>query len=140
MDDARRIEDARRRFGRSLIGYWRTAQGTFNGVMAQHWEFRPDGTGRFTDTGTFGYPETETQFEWRQLGDFEIELRLTEYVAHHPDYASELDDEEREWQAIRYDFVVVQHDCGTEVGLVGGLLSVDAPLGYSGPMAIAPGS
>lgn len=132
----RRIEDARRRFARSLVGYWITAQGTFNQVMAQHWEVCPDGTGRFTDRGPFGYPRAETCFEWRQAGDFTIELRLTKCVAHEPNFEAELDSDDSEWQTIRYGFVAVQTDCGFEVGLVGGILSINAPLGYSGPVNV----
>lgn len=107
-------------------------------VMGQYWEFRPDGTGQFTDTGTFGHTKCETRFEWRQVGDFEIELRITERVTDDPDDADEPDDEEWPWETIRYDFVIVRHDLGTEVALVGGLLSMDAPLGYSGPIVSAP--
>lgn len=125
-----RIDEARRRFARSLVGNWSTAQGTFSVVAGQQWEIRPDGSGRFTEIGPFGHKKAETQFEWRQRGDFEIELRLTEYVSHESSDTADLDDQDREWQVIRYDFVAVQHDCGMEVGLVGGLLSLDGPLSY----------
>jgi hypothetical protein len=143
MDDAQLIEDARRRFCRSLVGYWSAARGSFNMVMGQYWEFRPDGTGQFTDTGPFGHTKCETLFEWRQIGDFEIELRITKRTTDDPDDEpddGELDDEGWEWETIRYDFVVVRHDLGTEVALVGGLLSMDVPLSYSGPIVSSQGA
>lgn len=139
VEDAR-VQEARRRYARSLIGHWSTAQGTFDNVISQHWEFCPNGSGRFTDIGPFGYLRAETWFEWRQVGECEVELRITEHIAHHPDYAAELDDEERQWQVIRYDFVLVQHDMGRDVGLVGDLLSMNAPLKYCGSIASSVGA
>lgn len=118
MDAQERIEEARRRFGRSLVGLWSTAVGTFNMVMDQHWEIRPDGTGKFTDTGPFGYPRSETHFEWRQPAEGVFELRLIRYVALQPDYEAELDEDELQWQTIRYDFVVVGTEFGSEMGMV----------------------
>ena len=138
-----RIEEARRRFAQSLVGSWSTAQGTFDMVMAEHWEVRPDGTGRFTDTGPFGHPRSETRFEWRQGEPFVFELRLTEYVAISPDDDGELDDDDRKWKAVRYDFVEVPTDVGPLVGLIdatqvgakfAGFLMSLAPLAYSGPI------
>lgn len=138
-----RIEDARQQFARSLVGFWGTAQGTFDMVMGQHWEVRPDGTGRFTDTGPFGYAKSETRFEWRQSEPFVFELRLIEYVAQEPDDDTEFDDDDREWKAIRYDFAEVPTDVGPLVGLIdvtqvgakfGGFLTSLAPLAYSGPI------
>jgi hypothetical protein len=143
VDLAQKVEAARQQFARSLVGLWCTAQGTFNIVMAQHWVFRPDGTGSFTDTGPFGYPRSETEFEWRQAGDCLIELRLTAYTAFGEDYAADLDEDERDWQTIRYTFVPVETDFGTRVGLIdvaqvgkerGGFLNSLAPLEYNGPM------
>ena len=137
------IEESRRRFARSLVGRWSTAQGTFDTVMGQHWEIRPDGTGRFTYTGPFGHPRSETRFAWRQSEPFVFELRLTDYMALELDYASELDDEDRAWQAIRYDFVAVPTDSGLQVGLIdvaqagaelSGFLDSLAPLAYIGPV------
>ncbi len=142
-DPQSQIEESRRRFARSLVGCWSTAQGTFNGVMGQHWEVRPGGTGRFTDTGPFGNPSSETRFEWRQSEEFVFELRLIERIAHQPEYAYELDEEDWEWREIRYDFLAVPTDCGVEIGLVatakngsnfGGFFDSTAPLAYCGPV------
>ena len=136
-----KIQDARSKFAQSLVGRWSTAQGTFNAVMAQHWEIRPNGTGCYTDTGPFGAPRSEMRFEWRQSNHFVFELRLTEYLACHPDDAIELEDTDRNWRAIRYDFMIVTTDFGTHVGLIdvsqigmelAGFLDSLAPLVYIG--------
>jgi hypothetical protein len=141
VDDQQRIEEARRRFGQSLVGQWSTAVGTFNMVMDQHWEIRPDGTGKFTDTGPFGYPRSETHFEWRQPAEGVFELRLVKNIALQPGYEWELDEYERQWQTIRYDFVVVGTAFGDEIGMVdraqlgsehAGFLNSLAPLAYRG--------
>jgi hypothetical protein len=141
MENDPRIEDARQRFAHSLVGRWSTAQGTFDIVMGEHWEFREDGTGRMVNTGSFGSPRGETRFEWRQSGDFEIELKMGEYVPSYPDdvvKAEDYGDEdvEDDWFRFRYHFEIIEHDCGTEVGLIGigGFLTLDAPLSYCGPI------
>lgn len=143
LDVQLQIEEARRRFERSLVGCWITAQSTFNGMMAQFWEIHPDGTGRFTDTEPFGHPQSETRFEWRHAEPFAFDLRLTEYISHESDYADELSDEERAWRTIRYDFLAVPTDCGVQVGLVevtqageksGGFHLSLAPLSYCKPV------
>ena len=86
MDARERIEEARIRFARSLVGRWSTAVGTFGSVMDQIWEIYPNGTGTFTDNGPFGYPRSETHFEWRQPAESIFELRLVKYVALQPGY------------------------------------------------------
>lgn len=112
-------------------------------VMGQHWEIRADGTGKFIDTGTFGYPNSETEFEWQQVEDFVFTLRVTAFVAHEPRDMVHFDDEDREWTPIRYDFVPVNTDCGVTVGMIeasqrggefeGFFLSL-VPLSYRGPV------
>lgn len=128
VDDARdrlldpRIEQARARYARSLVGSWSTAQGTFGVMMAQHWEIRPDGSGRFIDTGYSATPSSETRFEWRQDQPFVFELRETEVVEYGPvdptdsDEGDETDDSP--WIAITYDFIVVRTDVGEQIGLI----------------------
>ena len=137
------IEAARRRFARSLVGRWSTAQGTFDVVMGQRWEIRADGTGRFVDTGPFGHPREETRFAWRQTDDFVFEMRLTERISSERD--DELDDEDRAWRAVRYGFVVVETDCAALIGLVGaapdgttygGFMDSMAPLAYTCPVNV----
>ncbi|MGL6073002.1 MAG: hypothetical protein ACRC8S_02450 [Fimbriiglobus sp.] len=137
-----RIEDARQQFARSLVGCWSSAQGTFDIVMGKYWEFHEDGTGRAVDTGCFGHPRGETRFEWRQSADFEIELKMGEYVPSHPDDAVEAEadeghddeEEEDEWLRYRYDFEIIEHDCGREVALVGIVEYFNTPLSYCGPI------
>ena len=136
------IEEARRKFASSLVGRWSSAPGTFGMVMCQVWVIRPDGTGQFTDSGPFGYPRSETRFEWRQTNDFVFEMRLTEYVELHADYAHDLDEEDREWRKIHYDFTETPVDFWTTVGLIDkaqvgeqrGFLNSFAPLVYSRPI------
>jgi hypothetical protein len=146
MDAEKWLEKSRRCFARSLVGRWSTAQGTFDVVMGQHWEIRPDGTGNFIVTGAFGHPRSETRFEWRQSEDFLFEIRLTECIAFHPDAAIELDDEDRAWKTIRYDFAITGSDFGFEVGLIDvaqagmkfeGFLYSLAPMAYRGPKSFA---
>jgi hypothetical protein len=120
-----RIEQARARYARSLVGSWSTAQGTFGVVMAQHWEIRPDGSGRFVDTGCFGTPTSETRFEWRQDQPFVFELRETELIEYGPGDPADSDegdegdeDDDSPWVAISYDFIVIRTDVGEQIGLI----------------------
>jgi hypothetical protein len=147
----RTIEESRARFARSLVGRWSTAQGTADMLMGQHWEIRPDGTGRFVDTGPFGHPRGETRFEWRQADAFVFELRVTAYVGDddaQPEDEDEDEDEDEPWRIIRYDFIEVHTDVGLQIGLVDvaqvgrelcGFLESFAPLAYRGPIADAVG-
>jgi hypothetical protein len=114
------LEEARRRFAHSLVGSWSTAVGTFGSVIDQRWEIRADGTGQYTDTGPFGTPRLETHFEWRQNSKATFELRLVRRVALQPgdEPEPELDDEERQWQTIRYDFIMVNTDTGSRIGMI----------------------
>ena len=70
-----------------------------------------------------------------------FELRLTEHVTDSRGQAAAIGDEDLEWRAIRYDFVLVQTDAGMQVGLIEvrqagltpeGFFSSLAPLAYSG--------
>lgn len=146
------LEEARRRFARSLVGHWSTSQGTFDVVMEQHWEIRPDGTGKFVDTGAFGEPRGETRFEWRQSEPFAFELREGAYVSFLPDEAAEPDDEveladdDLAWRTIRYDFIVLGAEFGYGIGLIdvaqigteyAGFWMSLAPLAFAGPIETA---
>jgi hypothetical protein len=139
MDKPRDIEEARRRFARSLIGRWATAAGTFAAIMDQRWDIRDDGTGTYTDTGPFGATLSETHFEWLQSEERVFQLRLTRRVAAGDD--ASLDDDEQRWLSIRYDFIAVATDAGTDIGLIdiaqaeqpnAGFLNSLAPLTYRG--------
>lgn len=115
-------------------------------VMGQHWEIRPDGTGKFFDTRAFRGVIGETHFEWRHSEPFTFELRLGDYVSFEPKEEAELEeadsDAEEPWLTIRYDFIVVEKAFGV-VGLIdvadlgtehaGFHLSL-APLTYVGPI------
>jgi hypothetical protein len=41
---AARLAAHRARFAMSLVGRWNTAQGSFDAMMVDEWEFRADGT------------------------------------------------------------------------------------------------
>lgn len=143
------LDEARRRFARSLVGRWSTERGTRGVTMGQHWEIRPDGTGKFTDTGPFYAPRGETHFEWRQSEPFTFEFRQGDYVSFEPEEEAELkaadpdDDEPWPWLTIRYDFIAVETEFGISVGLIDvaqlGREYADfhmslAPLAYAGPI------
>ena len=142
MDQQLRVEEARRRFAQSLVGRWSTvSHDGFSMVMDQIWEIYPDGTGQFTDTGPFRYPKSQMKFQWRQAEAFIFNLRLTESVAYHPDDAFELDEEDKVWTAIRYDFIAVPPDLAISIGLIDvaqagrkycGFYDSLAPLSYRG--------
>jgi len=142
MDIQRQITAARRSFARSLVGRWSTAQGTFDKVMGQHWEIRSNGTGRYIDSGPFGEPRSETQFNWRQAQDFVFELQITTFVEYQSDFVADDDEAPYPWRAIRYDFIIVPTDCGEFVGIIdtaqigaksAGFEMSLAPLSYIGP-------
>lgn len=152
MDNAKEIEAYRERFNRAPLGQWSTAVGTFSSMMDQVWEFYPDGTGKYTDYGAFGGAQGETFFEWRELADRTIEFRVTQWVEVDWDETEDEVEEDKaediegpmNWITIRYDFKVVQHDCGDEVAMydvgqqesggeyIGFWMSL-APLAYIGP-------
>lgn len=144
------IDEYRVKFSKAPLGRWSTASGTFSSVMDQVWEFHENGTGRYTDYGAFGGEQGETLFEWRELADLTIEFRVTQWAELDLDDEDEDDAEDEDegpmnWISIRYDFKVVQHDAGSEVGMydtrqeeggaeyVGFWMSL-APLAYSGPV------
>lgn len=130
------IEEARRRFANSLVGRWSTSQGTFDMVMGESWEIRPDGTGSITEYAMSG--TSESRFDWRQSEPFRFEIRLVSDDDLDTPSASEDD----EWEATNYDFVAVSTDVGKVVCLVemsktgqatGGFYPSFAPLSYNGP-------
>lgn len=86
--------------------------------MGQVWEIRPNGTGKFTDTGPFYSPGDETQFEWRQSQAFVFEMRVTGYPSDRESAEEGIEEVEDEWVSIRYDFISVQTDVGVVIGLI----------------------
>jgi hypothetical protein len=110
-------------------------------AMDQLWEIRPDGTGKYTDTGPLGHPRSETHFEWRQSAERVFEVRLLQYVPLQQGDDWSLDEDGHEWRSIRYDFVPVSTDLAVVIGLVDvaqagsryeGFLESGAPLVYCG--------
>ena len=138
------IDEYRMKFSKAPLGRWSTGSGTFSSVMDQVWEFYENGTGKYTDYGAFGGEQGETFFEWRELTNLSIEFLVTEWAKLEDD-AEDEDEGPMDWISIRYDFKIVQHDAGSEVGMydtrqeaggaeyVGFWMSM-APLVYSGPI------
>lgn len=120
MDTQKRLEAARHRFGRSLVGCWSEAHyDGFNMVMNQIWEIRSDGTGQFINTGAFGYPKSKMQFKWLQSEEFVFNLQLTEYIRYDLEENFALDDEDKIWNVIRYDFIAIpSEDYMINAGLI----------------------
>jgi hypothetical protein len=101
-----KLEEYRRRFRRAPVGEWATARGTFDSLTSETVVFAPDGT------GTLGYDgalsgERKAAFEWREKAPQVIEVR----------YADDEDSGEgdEEWDAVAYDFKLIEHDAGAEV-------------------------
>lgn len=147
--DSSNLENYRQQFSQAPLGRWSTASGTFSSVMDQVWEFYANGTGRYTDYGTFGSVRGETLFEWRTAAERTIALRVTQstFVDEQVDEDDEgdEDDELTDWLMIRYDFKVVQHDAGSEVAMYAvdqeergapyvGFWTSMAPLAYVSPI------
>lgn len=100
------LEAYRRRFRRAPVGEWGTARGTFEALTSETLVFAPDGT------GTLGYDgalsgERQAAFAWREKAAQVIEVR----------YVDEEDSGEgdEEWDAVAYDFKLIEHDAGAEV-------------------------
>jgi transglutaminase-like putative cysteine protease len=100
----RKLEEYRQRFRRAPVGEWTTARGTFDSLSGERLVFAQDGTGTL---GRDGAPSdaTKTAFEWREKAPLVIEMR----------YAADADEDEEEWDAVAYDFKLIEHDAGTEV-------------------------
>jgi len=89
----------RQYFCRNLIGEWHTNEGTFC-LMADHFTFRPDGTGSWEDK------DDAVKFNWREKADFEIEIQ--EIWASFGDEAALAGP--CEWRPVRYDFKIAVND------------------------------
>jgi hypothetical protein len=102
----RKLEEYRQRFRRAPVGEWATARGTFDSVVSETMVFAPDGTGTLGHDSAFSGPK-KLAFEWREKAPQVIEVR----------YADDADSGEdgEEWDAVAYDFKLIEHDAGSEV-------------------------
>ena len=104
------VEAYHLKFLRAPIGRWAAATGSFNNVMNELWEFRPDGMGSIQELGPFLHPREETlYFEWKEYDDFSILVKRLYWIE---------DEEEYQWVKVTYAFEEVTHDMGTEIAMV----------------------
>lgn len=122
-----KLEGYRRRFRRAPVGEWAAARGTFDSLTSETIVFAPDGTGALGYHGALS-GATKTTFEWREKAPLVVEVR----------YAGDDDSDEggEGWDALAYDFKLIEHDAGAEVVIheVGqeGFWDVSAPLRFVG--------
>lgn len=103
-----RLDEYRRRFRRAPVGEWATARGTFDSLTSETIVFAPDGTGTLGYEGMLSGAK-KAAFEWREKAPQVVEVR----------YADDDDagDDTEEWDAVAYDFKLIEHDAGAEVVL-----------------------
>jgi hypothetical protein len=130
-DMNRELERYRERFRTAPVGVWSQASGTFATIMNEVWTIRPDHTG--TIELRAGSGESWIRFEWAEVGDFHIRVRMLDWrdteEADDPPV-----DEDEPWVDVRYEFdvkplgdiparVVQMHEVGRE-----GFWTSDSPL------------
>jgi hypothetical protein len=101
-----KLDEYRGRFRRAPVGQWSTARGTFDSLTSETIVFAPDGT------GTLGYDgalsgATKAAFEWREKAPQVVEVRYAD--------DEEPGEDDEEWDAVAYDFKLIEHDAGVEV-------------------------
>jgi hypothetical protein len=120
-----RLEEYRRRFRRAPVGEWATARGTFDSLAGETMVFAPDGTGTLGYDGALPGAE-KMAFEWREKAPQLVEVRYVDDEAPGEDG--------EEWDAVAYDFKLIEHDAGAEVVIyeVGreGFWDVSTPLRF----------
>ena len=97
VTDSEILEKYKQRFEHSLVGKWKSAEGTFD-LMYDSFEFLENGTGEWISEGAG--TERLVKFEWRSKAAFSIEFREAE------------DDE---WIEISYGFKVIENDVAKEI-------------------------
>jgi hypothetical protein len=110
------VEYYRERFRTAPIGSWH-ARDNEPMLMAVYCEFRPDHTGEALETAVMGCADRRITFQWREVADFTIELRITarqEHVRTTPegisiwqDEESDPDDPPEEWERTEYTFTLL---------------------------------
>jgi hypothetical protein len=95
-----RLAAHRARFAVDLAGRWSTAQGSFDVVQGERWDFHEDG--RLVVTDAHGVVD---EVRWEVVGPFRVRLGLPE------------DDGTTTWTTLDYEFVVACSDVGEEVVL-----------------------
>ena len=127
MTSEEKIANYREEFRSNPLGLWTWACGTFSTMMDEDWEFLADGTGIINHFGTFHNFRGVTEFEWKSVADYTLSCRVTKhrwlYVEADGELWEEQDEEDwpegmsSNWGKVRYDFHVVQSDCGSEVAM-----------------------
>jgi len=141
------IEKYQEQFRSNLIGTWYAANGTFNGMMNERIIFYPDHTGRHDNFGPFGGLRDSSFFEWQEVSDYVLRLRVTGWTDNEGDPSDEEEEEEEdepeEWAEVQYGFGTKMTDFGEEVILQQiladgsirkeGIWNSFFDMGYSGP-------
>ena|SRR6476469_9109047 len=103
-----KIAEYRERFRLSPIGQWSSLQGSFEVMMGEVWQFNYDYTGKIRYYSVL-QGEEEILFEWKEKSERTILIKTID---------SEDTSDADEWETVEYDFKLVQHDKGTEIGMV----------------------
>ena len=98
----------REAFATTLAGCWSTAQGSFDVVVSERWEFRADGILAVTSASAWSGTDHET-YRWESEGPFLVRLG----------WLPDEEDPEGSWVTVPYEFAVLEHDAGREVVLRG---------------------
>ena len=103
-----RLAECHATFAESLVGRWSTAQGSFDNVMGERWEFLACGTLLVVPYGPFGRVYEQEVYAWKHAGPFRIHLGLRHDEGSPETWVSRL---------VTYAFDTLETDLGPEVVL-----------------------
>lgn len=103
-----KIAEYRAKFRISPIGEWSSLHGSFEVMMGEVWQFNSEYTGIIRYYSVL-QGEEEILFEWKEKSERTILIKTID---------SQDTSDADEWETVEYDFKLVQHDEGTEVGMV----------------------
>lgn len=93
--------DNREKLRTAPIGSWYEAYDSE--IVGDIWEFNSDHTGKVEQTNFLGTVSSEVLFEWKEIADFTIAIKLTLWDGE----VLELEHGEDEWDVIKYGFKAV---------------------------------
>lgn len=88
--------DCGERFRTAPVGTWREAHDSE--FVGDIWEFKSDHTGKVEGTNFLGTISSEVLFEWKEIADFTIAIKLTLWDGE----VLELEEGEDEWDVVKY--------------------------------------